>query len=244
MPTLQKILVVGAGGIGRKHIDGFLRTGSFSVSICDVDSTKTDRIKNEYPVETVFSDFYRINLSTFDAVLIATPANYHVPMALRCVEQGTPFLMEKPLSADMDKVDDLLNAVKKGAVKCAAGFTRRSIPSHIRFKELLIEKNIIPKMASVVSGGDYRKYRPDYRDIYFAKKSMGGGCILDSVSHMVDLLQWYLGKPSAGCCLYDNLVFGDVVETEDCAVISARFGNSLRIPSLLRLLERKAISDT
>jgi len=133
----------------------------------------------------------------------------------------------KPLSADLDKVDNLINAVKKTGVRCAVGFTRRSILSHIRFKELLLEKNIIPKMASIVSGGDYRKYRPDYREIYFAKKSMGGGCILDSVSHMVDLVQWYLGKPSEGCCLYDNLVFGDKVETEDCAVISARFGNSL-----------------
>ncbi len=224
---MKRILVVGAGGIGRKHIDGFLRTNCFSVSLCDVDSRKVEDTRKEYPVEEVFKDFYRIDLSNFDAVLISTPANHHISMALRCAEQNIPFLVEKPLSASMDKVDDLLDTVKKNGVRCAVGFTRRSIPSHIRFKELLLEKNIIPRMASIVSGGDYRKYRPDYREIYFAKRSMGGGCILDSVSHMVDLAQWYLGNPLEGYCMYDNLVFGNSIETEDCAIISARFGDSL-----------------
>ena len=37
---MKKILIVGAGGIGKKHIDGFLRTGEFSISICDVDIQK------------------------------------------------------------------------------------------------------------------------------------------------------------------------------------------------------------
>jgi len=224
----KKILIVGAGGIGRKHVDGFLKAGCFSVSICDVDRTKTGKVKKEYPeIESIFEDFYSTALESFDAILIATPANFHIPMALQCAERHVPFLLEKPLSVTMDGLDKLLNIIEKNNVKCAVGFTRRSIPSYIRLGELLKEKKVLPKMAVFTGGGDYRKYRPDYREIYFARKSMGGGCILDSVSHMVDLAQWYLGKPSDGCCLYDNLVFGDAIETEDCAAISARFGESL-----------------
>ncbi|MBN1444884.1 MAG: Gfo/Idh/MocA family oxidoreductase [Candidatus Omnitrophica bacterium] len=223
----KKILIAGAGGIGRKHVEGFLRTGSFSVSICDTDFVKTDKIKADYPVEDIFNDFNSINLNDFEAVLISTPANYHVPMASLCAVRGVPFLLEKPLSLNMDGVDVLVNAVKKNNVKCAAGFTRRSIPSFVKLRELLGEKKVMPKTAVFSGGGDYRKYRPDYRKIYFARKSMGGGCILDSVSHVVDLAQWYLGKPADGYCLYDNLIFGDTVETEDCAVISARFGGAL-----------------
>ncbi|HPP30808.1 MAG TPA: Gfo/Idh/MocA family oxidoreductase, partial [bacterium] len=79
---MKKILIVGAGGIGKKHIDGFLRTGEFSISICDVDIQKINKIKEEYPLDNTFNDFYSTPLKSFDAVLIATPANYHIPMAI------------------------------------------------------------------------------------------------------------------------------------------------------------------
>lgn len=224
---MKKILIVGAGGIGKKHIDGFLRSGFFSVSICEVNEEKIKEVKEKYKIEKVHKDFFEVNLKNFDAVLIATPANLHIPMAIRCAKENIPFFVEKPLSLDTNGIEKLINIIKKNKIPSAVGFTRRSVPSFIRFEELLKEKNIIPKIASFVSGCDYRKYRPDYEEIYFAKKKMGGGCLLDSVSHIVDLAQWYLGNPSDGFCIYDNLVFGNTIETEDCAVICSKFGNSL-----------------
>jgi len=225
---MKGLLIVGAGGIGKKHIDGFLRTGEFSVSICDVDTEKAEEIRKKYPVEAVYTDFYSVNLRLFDAVLIATPAHLHIPMAIRCAEEGIPFLVEKPLSISIEGVDKLLKIIGKNKVPSAVGFTRRSIPSFIKLKEI-IDSGVTGeiKMALFYVAQDYRKYRPDYAEIYFAKKDMGGGCVLDVISHLIDLALWYIGNPEEGFCIYDNLAFGKKIETEDSAVITGRFNRNI-----------------
>lgn len=236
---MKKILIVGAGGIGKKHIDGFLRTGEFSISICDVDIQKINKIKEEYPLDNTFNDFYSTPLKSFDAVLIATPANYHIPMAIRCAGEGIPFLVEKPLSVSMEGVDGLIRIIEKNKVPSAVGFTRRSIPSFIKLKEI-IDSGITGeiKMSLFFVAQDYRKYRPDYGCIYFARQEMGGGCILDAVSHMIDLAQWYIGSPSEGFCIYDNLAFGKEIETEDSAVITGRFNKKSMVNFYCNLFQK------
>ena len=217
---MKKLLIAGCGGIGRKHIKGFLKTGKFRISACDIDRKKLKEVKKNFKIEETYIDFFKIEIEKFDAVLISTPANYHIKMALRCAEKRVPFLVEKPLSVNLKNVNKLLESVKRNKVKCAVGFTRRSIPSFIKFKEL-INRGIIGKIKMAIF------YRPDYSRIYFAKKEMGGGCILDAVSHFVDLAQWYIGKPSYGYGIYDNLVFGRKVETEDSVAIVSKFNNTI-----------------
>jgi len=221
------ILVVGAGGIGRKHIPAFLKAG-WRVSACDVDPERLGRARDAFALEGTFGDFWSVDLGDFDAVLISTPAPWHVPMATRCVEEGVPFLVEKPLSVSLEGVERLLRLVEGKAVPCAVGFTRRSVPSFRRFGELLkggVAGEV--KLGLFNISQDYPKYRPDYNRIYFARKDMGGGCILDVVSHIVDLAQWYLGKPEDGGALYGKLSFGPEVETEDTAIVFGKFGGKL-----------------
>ena len=218
------ILVVGAGGIGRKHIPAFLRAG-WKVSACDTDPSRLESALRSFPLEATFPDFWSVDLTKFDAVLISPPAPWHVPISKRCAEEGVPFLVEKPLSTGMEGVEDLLNLVEAKSVPCAVGFTRRSVPSFRRFGELIGEGAVGEvKLATFNLSQDYPKYRPDYREIYFARMDMGGGCILDVVSHIADLAQWYLGEPGEGVALYGKLSFGPEVETEDTALVLGKFG--------------------
>jgi len=225
---MRKILICGVGGIGKKHIDGFLKTGKFKISVCDIDERKLKETKKNFKIEDTYIDFFKVDIEKFDAVLISTPANYHIKMALRCAEKKVPFLVEKPLSLNLKNVNKLLESVERNKVKCAVGFTRRSIPPFIKFRELIKSKKSGKiKMAIFYVAQDYRKYRPDYARIYFAREKMGGGCILDDVSHFVDLAQWYIGNPVYGKGIYDNLDFGRKVETEDSTVIVSRFNRTI-----------------
>ncbi|MCM8814806.1 MAG: Gfo/Idh/MocA family oxidoreductase [Candidatus Omnitrophica bacterium] len=225
---MKKVLVVGGGGIGRKHIDGLIRTGKFQVSVCELDSEKLMALKKDYPLEATFSDFFSTDISRFDAVLIATPANLHIQMAKKCCIESVPFLVEKPLSVTLDGVDELIDIAEKSKILCGVAYTRRSVPSFRKFKEIAqsgIAGEI--KMANFYCAQDYRKYRPDYEKIYFSKKSMGGGVLRDFITHFVDLAQWILGKPKTGFCISENLVFGDSVETDDSAVVIGKFSEKI-----------------
>lgn len=225
---MKKVLIVGGGGIGRRHIDAFINTGKCQVSVCEVDAEKLKNLKQNYPIASTFVDFYSIDISQFDAVVIATPANFHIKMAEKCCEVKIPFFLEKPLSVSLEGVDELVNSVEDKKIISAVGYTRRSMPSFRKLKELALSGIIGDiKMANFYCGQDYRKYRPDYLNIYFAKKEMGGGILRDFITHFVDLAQWIVGKPENGYAMTANLVFGDVIETDDSALVIGKFSGKL-----------------
>ncbi len=225
---MKKILLVGGGGIGRRHIEGLLRTGKFSVSVCEKDHNKLKNLANEFNLESIFDNFNSVDLKRFDGVFISTPAHLHVEMAMKCCQKEVPFIIEKPLSITLDGVDQLIDAIKKKKIACGVAYTRRSIPSFIKLKELAQSGMMGDiKMANFYCGQDYRKYRPDYKDIYFSKKSMGGGVLRDFITHFIDLAQWMIGRPEKGYCITENLVFGDIIETDDSAIVIGKFSGKL-----------------
>lgn len=225
---MKKILIVGGGGIGRKHIDGFIRTKKFLVSVCEVDRKKIQQLTKDYSFQYTFNNFDTIDLSEFDAVLIATPANYHIPMAKKCALAGKPFLLEKPFAVNLEGVDELIRTVKEKSIPCGVAYTRRSIPSIRKIKEL-IDSRVIGevRMANFYCAQDYRKYRPDFFQIYFAKKEMAGGILRDFITHMIDLAQWIFGRPEKGYGICANLVFGNTIETDDSAIVIGKFAGKL-----------------
>ncbi|NPV55021.1 MAG: Gfo/Idh/MocA family oxidoreductase [Firmicutes bacterium] len=217
----KSILVVGGGGIGERHVRCFLATGRAEVSVCDANPERLAKLKESYPVKATFSDFNEVDPTGFDGILIATPANMHIPMALRCAEHRIPFLIEKPLSVNMEGVDRLIELAR--GIPCGVAYVRRSTHSFKRLKELAgsgITGRL--RMGRFNFSQDYRKYRPDYQRIYYARADMGGGCILDAASHSINLAQWFFGEVDDTVAFYDRLEF-EGVEVEDSSIILLRF---------------------
>ena len=220
---MKKILIVGAGGIGERHIRCFLATGRSRVWACDVDEEKLEHLSETYPLEGVFTKFNEIELKNFDGVVIAVPAHMHIQMASKCAESNVPFLVEKPLSVDYNGVDELISMVNTKELISGVAYVRRSIPLFKRFRDLArdgIIGNL--RMGRFNCSQDYRKYRPDYQRTYYARTATGGGCISDVASHFVNLTQWIFGEVKHVCSLYDRLEFQGV-EAEDTSIILMRF---------------------
>ena len=81
--SLHQILVVGVGSIGERHVRCLQATRRAQVSICDTNDTQLNTIAQRYDIRTAFSDFDEALDHTFAAVVIATPAHLHVPMAIQ-----------------------------------------------------------------------------------------------------------------------------------------------------------------
>jgi len=220
---MKDILIVGAGGIGTRHVRCFLKTGRCAVSVCEPRTEQLEKIKGEYPVKSVFEDFDTIDLRDFDGVVICTPAHLHVPMAQRCAQETVNVLIEKPLSVNLDGVGQLKATVKENGVVAGVAYVLRHSKGVSILKKKVQQGQIGEvKMVTCVSGQDFRQFRPDYRQIYYAKKSMGGGCILDALSHLVNLVEMFLGKEKQVCAMYDRLELTGV-ECEDSAALICRF---------------------
>ncbi len=220
---MKNLLIAGGGGIGERHIRCFLATGKVSISLCEKNESRSNQLKEKYRIESIFTNFKNVPLKDFDAVLIATPPPFHIPMATRCAEEGVPFLLEKPLSLNLKGVERLSKIIRKKDLVAGVAYARRSLPSSKKLRELILDGLIGEvKMGRFDGGQEYPKYRPDYQKIYYAFERMGGGCILDAASHTVNLAEWFFGKAKEVVSLYDRLELKKV-ECEDSSIILLRF---------------------
>ncbi len=222
----KRILFVGGGGIGERHIRCFLATGEVQASVCEIREDRMSELQDKYPISRIFTDFGQIPLDEFDAAVIAVPAHLHIPMALACARHGLPFLLEKPLSVNLEGVDELLSIIAENNVYATVGFVRRSQPCYQKLRELALSGLIGElQMARFHSAQEFPKYRPDYRETYYAHEETGGGCILDGATHFLNLAEWVFGEVQEVVALYDRLVLTGV-ECEDSAIIVMRFRNN------------------
>jgi len=222
---MKNVLLIGAGGIGRRHIKGYLETKRTIISIVEPDKDKIQKIKNNFDIIKSFTNIDDANLSDFNLAIICSPANMHVEAMKKCAINNLPFMVEKPLSTSMEGIDEVIDLVKKNNLFARVGYTRRNSYEARALKDKIHNNKIGDvKLVYINSSQEFPKYRPDYQTIYYAHPHMGGGAILDASTHMIDQLIWIIGKPSEVSCMFDRLVLTGT-NTEDTCLINIRFEN-------------------
>ena len=220
---MKDVLIVGTGGIGTRHVRCFLNTERCTVSVCESRTGQLEKIKEEYSIKSAFKDFSGVDLKEFNGVVICTPAHLHIPMAQRCAQEGVPVLIEKPLSLNLDGIEQLKATVRQKGIVAGVAYVLRHCKGVAILKQRLQQGQIGEvKMVTCVAGQEFPRYRPDYRQIYYAKKATGGGCILDALSHLINLVEMFLGKEKQVYAIYDRLELTGV-ECEDSAALISRF---------------------
>ena len=127
--------------------------------------------------------------------VIASPATFHMSTAQSLARAGVHLLVEKPLSASLDGVPQLLETCREQGTVLLTGYNLRFLPSLQRYRDLLNE-NVIGRVLSVrCEIGQYLpSWRPDtdYRQGVSARRELGGG-VLFELSHELDYLRWIFG---------------------------------------------------
>jgi len=219
----MKFLMIGCGSIGQRHIRNlqFLRAGE--IIAFDIASAKLEEVQRKYGV-TAVSKLDQAWAQNPDIVLITTPTSLHIPMALEAAEHGCHLFIEKPLSHSMEGVDKLIDMVQAKGLVTLVGCNMRFHPGIAKVKALLDEGAIGHVIAARVQVGQYLPdWHPgeDYRQMYSARRDLGGGVILDAI-HEIDYICWMLGEVEAVACFAGKLSHLEI-ETEDTAAILLRF---------------------
>src|SRR5688500_562095 len=100
----HRVLVIGCGSIGERHVRTFLATGRTDVAACDNRSVILDRMRADYCVEAVTDWQEALRAPRPTAVVFATPAPLHIAMARRAVGAGRHVLIEKPLDVALGRL--------------------------------------------------------------------------------------------------------------------------------------------
>lgn len=240
---MRSVLIIGAGGIGRRHIIGYRQTGRARLTILEPDSAKRDAIVSEFAPEAACADLSEADPAAHDLAVICAPANHHVPLMRACAEAGLPFLVEKPLAVTEDGVDEVIAEVERANLLARVGYIRRIAPEIINLRKQIDEGKIgTLKLAYLNSSQEFPKYRPDFQRTYYARPEMGGGAILDAASHSFDMLISIMGRPVTVGAMYDRLAL-EGTETEDTCLVSIRFESGAMANLTINQFQKRNVAN-
>lgn len=206
--------IIGFGGIARGlHIPQARQSGKFFLrAVADIAPNQEAVKRLEIP--TVYTD-YRDLLrdSTIDAVLIASPHDLHLEHCLAAFEAGKHVLIEKPISRNLEEARKIIAAAEKAGSVAMLGFCERFTPEHAYIKQLL-NNNALGRLLSA-RVDHYQNFKPAATSWWRNAEKVGGGAVIGSGIHRLDLLRWYLGEP---VCVYAKAVHTDKrLGAEACA---------------------------
>ena len=231
MTNNEKYLVIGAGNISKKHIENIkilnkkstVLNLSSSGRVIDTQSNKADYF---------LRNFEEIQQHKLNAVIIASPATFHLEHALFFSTLNIPLLIEKPLSDSMAKYEEASLILSDMNKIIRIAYNLRFLNSMIFFKDFL-DKNQLGKIYSIQSevGQNLINWRPNkkYRDTVSSSKNLGGGVLLE-LSHELDYLTWIFGDIESVYCKLTNTNHFDIdVEDNVDSIIQTRGGQSINL---------------
>ncbi len=142
-------------GIGRQtinpNIPQFLKSDNAQIiAVCDVDKWRLangQKQVNDYYSQQkgfsykgcdVYGDFREVMLrKDVDAVMIATPDHWHVPMAIEAARAGKHISLEKPISTCIEHGRQLVKAIKKYGIITRNDSEFRPLPKFSKAVELV-----------------------------------------------------------------------------------------------------------
>ena len=186
---MKKILVVGYGSIGKRHVENLLSISNLEIIVC----TKRNDINKLKKHTKVYHTINQSLKEKPDIGIIANETSLHIPTAIKLAKEGLDLFLEKPLSNSLKDVEKLHAIVKKKKLITQMGCNLRFHPCIKKIKCLIEQQKIGKIISAQVQNCSYLPdYHPweDYRKGYAARKDLGGGIILTQI-HEIDYMYWF-----------------------------------------------------
>ena len=191
---MKTIGIIGLGSIGRRHLR-LVKEIRPNLNVVAIRSGLGGDVDEASLVtQTVASIEEALELG-IEAAIIATPADLHESQVRALSESSIPFLVEKPLTLDLDEANHLLIHLDKSRGVGLVGYNLRYNSSLQHFRNLLSANTVGETLHASIDCGSYLPdWRPgrDYRTTPSAQKKLGGG-VLRELSHEIDYALWLFG---------------------------------------------------
>ena len=229
--TVKRVALVGLGSIGRRHLR-LLKVMRPEVEVILVRSGQGRRWPEEIHSKESVSSGSEAIAKNIDAAIISSPAPYHVRQAIQFVEAGIPVLIEKPLSNNMDNIQELKDVAERMPIPILMGYVLRH-STDLRFFDEMRLKNAVGRVigAKIDCGSYLPDWRPeqDYRVTVSARNDLGGGVLLE-LSHELDYANWLLGPfESIEATLVNSGTLGINVEDNADLILTSKSGLTILI---------------
>ncbi|KHE90632.1 MAG: Gfo/Idh/MocA family oxidoreductase [Candidatus Scalindua rubra] len=216
----MKIVVVGIGSIGTRHLKNLVELGHHVYAV-DIDMERLSAV-SAFAKGTFFSLHDALKIKP-DVAFICTFSNDHIIPSIECAQAGCHLFIEKPLSLNLDGIDDLIEMVNLRNLITMTGCNMRFHPA-ISYMHDTLNNNpgFGKRLWANLEFGFYLPFdKEDYESSYKANRSMGGNLIFDGI-HELDYAVWFFGEPAEVIC-NKGIISSLKIDTEDHVEMIIKF---------------------
>lgn len=220
--------VIGAG-FGRFHIHGLLAEPQrFTLkAVCDANVAAMQAVCNEMSLPkgcTTTTDYTTIlNDPSIDAVFLSLPHHLHEGVAVEAARAGKHIMLDKPIARTLDEADRIIDAAHANNVTLMIAHQMRFYPPFRKLHAMITHKSLGRTIYAETR--HYQNFNPSATSNWRRKASVGGGCVIGSGVHNIDMMRWFFGEPSEVFAMGVNDVAR--LDAEAAASIAFRFASGL-----------------
>jgi len=222
----MKICFTGLGSIGKRHLKNIVKVfREYGLDI-EIHALRKTQKPLEEDIRNLinYEVFTEKNLSyDYDITFITNPTNLHYDTIKLMEDRTKHMFIEKPIF-DNNEYDISNLRLRENGIYYVAGPLKFSMITQ-NLKQILLSERVYSIRA--ICSSYLPDWRPgvDYRNIYSANKSEGGGVSIDLI-HEWDYITYLFGFPTEVCNLngqYSHLE----IDSEDISVYIAKYEDKL-----------------
>ena len=188
----MKILIIGLGSIGKKHVV----TLKSILKKVDIIALRSSKNAKKIPgISNVYS-YKEIENILIDFAIVSNPTSNHLETINNLIKFKVPLFIEKPLNSSLD-IEDLIDVINSKKIYTYVACNLRFLDC-IRFVKEKLSQDLIDQIneVNVYCGSYLPDWRPniDFRQTYSTNLKLGGGVHLDLI-HELDYIYWFFGVP-------------------------------------------------
>lgn len=183
------LAIIGTGGRGQSLLKRLTRVPGVRISaVCDLRDDRREQaaVICEQWKPTKYKDFRKLlETEKLDGCIVATEVGRHAEVVIPVLEAGLHCFSEKPMEANVEKVDAIVRAARKAKGIYQIGFQRRYAPA------------FLDAMPHVHNGsiGDLKFLQGHWHwewsvGGWVANVAMSGGELVEQACHHMDVMTW------------------------------------------------------
>ena len=198
-----KAAVIGAGFMGRTHVEALRRLGFVEVvAVAAISDEEAKKFAASAYIDWATADVDAILADkSIDGVHICTPNALHYPIAMKALKAGKHVLSEKPLAMSAAEAKKMLELAEKKSLCHATNHNLRYYPLTQQIRRM-IENGELGEIL-VVQGTysqDWLLYDTDFNWRILRKDNGPLRAVGDIGSHWMDMIQHVTGLPITALC--------------------------------------------
>ncbi|ALS80240.1 oxidoreductase [Planococcus kocurii] len=216
--------IIGCGFIARKHALAIEKIDNANlIAVCDRIPKMMSFYSENYNVKTYTDSDEMLKNPLIDIVCICTPSGLHADIAEKVAAAKKHIVMEKPIAMTIEETDRIINASESNGVKLTIVHPNR-FRTVVQETKKILDQKLLGKISHANCLVNWNRGQEYYDQASWrGTKAHDGGVLMNQAIHNLDLLLWFMGKPTEVFSLEATRLRD--IEAEDVSAGIIRFEN-------------------